>query len=242
MKFSWPNGKLPGSSPNAWRLSYSLRRHYVDSFMQRQIARLPAGAQVLDLGGHKARKRGQFDIRRYPLQVTYANIVVDKGADIQTDAARLPIAADSFDVVICAELLEHVFDPHPVLAEAFRVLQPGGRLLVTAPFLYRVHGDPYDFGRYTGQFWQSSLRQAGFSDIQVEPHGALASVIVDIAKQYCDARWRQPFYLAAQWGLGALHEAAVMIDSRAATQQDRFLQSFTTGFGVVATKPSAHKQ
>ena len=205
--------------------------------MERQVARLPASTRVLDLGGHKERKRGRFDIRHYPLQVTYANIVVDKGADIQADAAQLPIADNSFAVVVCAELLEHVFDPRPVLTEALRVLAPGGQLLITAPFLYRVHGDPYDFGRYTAQFWQNSLFGIGFSDIVVEPQGALASVLVDFIKQYCDAQWRQPFYLAAQWGLGVLHEAAVRLDSRAAIQQDRFLQSFTTGFGVVATKP-----
>lgn len=219
------------------RLSYSVRRSYVDRFMATQAATFAAGAHLLDLGGHKGRKRGHFHIQRYPVQVTYANLVVDKGADIQADAALLPLAGNSFDGVICAELLEHVPDPRPVLAEAFRVLKPGGRLLITAPFLFRVHGDPYDFGRYTQQFWQTTLAQSGFQHLVVEPQGALASVVVDFAKQYCDTRWRQPLYLLAQLGLGLLHEWAVRLDSQPTTVRDRFLQSFTTGFGVVAVKP-----
>ncbi|MBX3011961.1 MAG: class I SAM-dependent methyltransferase [Caldilineaceae bacterium] len=219
------------------RLAYSVRRGYVDEFFMRQAPQFPAGAQILDLGGHKGRKRGQFDIARYPVNVTYANLVTDKGTDIQADASQLPIDGHCFDAVVCAELLEHVPDPRPVLAEVYRVLKPGGKLLITVPFLYRVHGDPYDFGRYTGHFWQHILTRGGFHLITNEPQGALYSVLVDIAKQYCDARWRQPFYLLAQLVLAPLHRLAVAVDQHPTTRQDSFLQSFTTGFGIVATKP-----
>jgi SAM-dependent methyltransferase len=48
-------------------------------------------------------------------------------------AAALPFAAGSFDVVVCSEVLEHLFEPHLAVAEAFRVLRPGGRMIVTVP-------------------------------------------------------------------------------------------------------------
>lgn len=207
--------------------------------MNQQVKTLPPNGHVLDAGGHKARKRGQFDIARYPLTVTYVNLGVEKGTDIQANAAQLPLVDGAFDAVICAELLEHVPDPRPVLGEAWRVLKPGGKLLITAPFLYRVHGDPDDFGRYTGQFWQLALTNAGFQHIMVEPQGALRSVLVDFAKQYCDARWRQPLYLLAQLALAPLHKWAMQVDSRPSTQREPFLQSFTTGFGISATKLNA---
>jgi ubiquinone/menaquinone biosynthesis C-methylase UbiE len=47
------------------------------------------------------------------------------------DAYRLPFAAASFDCVITIWMLEHVTDPRPILAEARRVLAPGGRLICT---------------------------------------------------------------------------------------------------------------
>tara|TARA_R110002073_G_scaffold186197_7_gene344782 strand:- start:1299 stop:2018 length:720 start_codon:yes stop_codon:yes gene_type:complete len=49
------------------------------------------------------------------------------------DAARLPFADGSFDVVICSEVLEHVPDPDAALAEIVRVTRPGGQVAVSVP-------------------------------------------------------------------------------------------------------------
>jgi SAM-dependent methyltransferase len=49
------------------------------------------------------------------------------------DASVLPFEAESFDVVVCSEVLEHLFEPQFATAEAFRVLRPEGRLIVTVP-------------------------------------------------------------------------------------------------------------
>ena len=49
------------------------------------------------------------------------------------DATCLPLDDDSFDVVVCLEVLEHLFHPELAVAEMARVLRPGGRLIVTVP-------------------------------------------------------------------------------------------------------------
>ena len=57
-------------------------------------------------------------------------------------AGRIPFAADAFAVVTALDLIEHLEDDRQVLAEAFRVLQPGGWLLVTVPaypWLWSAH-------------------------------------------------------------------------------------------------------
>jgi ubiquinone/menaquinone biosynthesis C-methylase UbiE len=51
----------------------------------------------------------------------------------QSDAASLPYPDASFDLVTCQTLLMHVPDPGLCLAEMFRVLRPGGRLLAAEP-------------------------------------------------------------------------------------------------------------
>lgn len=52
------------------------------------------------------------------------------------DMCDMPFAADSFDVVVSNDVLEHVPDLERALAEAFRVLKPGGWVLATFPFLF----------------------------------------------------------------------------------------------------------
>ena len=49
------------------------------------------------------------------------------------DLGSLEMADDSFDVVVCFEVIEHMEDPFPVLDELIRVLAPGGLLLVSSP-------------------------------------------------------------------------------------------------------------
>lgn len=52
---------------------------------------------------------------------------------LRGDACRLPFAAESFDCVIAAEILEHLHDDTRALAEIDRVLKPGGELVVSVP-------------------------------------------------------------------------------------------------------------
>lgn len=70
------------------------------------------------------------------------------GAMLRGDAFALPFAAESFDAVICAEVMEHVHDHRAAARELARVLRPGGRLAVTIPTatserLYLRLGDDY---------------------------------------------------------------------------------------------------
>ncbi len=218
-------------------LRYSLRRQYVDAFFCHQATMFRDGAQVLDLGGTKIDKRGKFNLNTYNLAVIYANLGMEKQPDVQADAAILPFACQSFDIVICGELLEHVPNPAPVLAQAWAVLKPTGRLLISVPFLYHIHGDPYDYGRYTDHYWQEQLNAAGFTKIVIERHGLFFSVLLDMIKQFLNYKVRRPWRWFLQPFWDRLEMRIQRYESRSRIQNDKFIRSFTTGFGIVAEKP-----
>jgi SAM-dependent methyltransferase len=57
----------------------------------------------------------------------------DAGVFTRADAARLPFASASIDLLLAADVIEHLADDRAALREFVRVLRPGGHLLVTVP-------------------------------------------------------------------------------------------------------------
>lgn len=82
-----------------------------------------------------------------------------------------PVPNASCDLVLCTETLEHVLDPCQFLAEAVRVMRPGGRLILTVPFAARWHFIPCDYWRYTPSGLQHLLTRAGLEQIAVYARG-----------------------------------------------------------------------
>jgi SAM-dependent methyltransferase len=64
-------------------------------------------------------------------------------------ATKLPLCDETFDVVVCCEVIEHVERPVLVMSELTRVLKPKGLLLLTFPFMFGLHETPRDFYRPT---------------------------------------------------------------------------------------------
>ena len=74
------------------------------------------------------------------------------------DVTCMSFRDKSLDGVICSEVLEHVPNYQAALDEIARVLRPGGKLLITSPFVFPLHGPP-DFWRFTPEAFQLLLRE-----------------------------------------------------------------------------------
>jgi SAM-dependent methyltransferase len=131
---------------------------------------LPAGARVLDAGAGEAPYRPLFSHCDYVTQDWPASPHIGHAPpDVLADLHELPLADAVFDCVVCTEVLEHVGDPARVLAELRRVLRPGGRLLLTTPFVLELHEEPFDFYRYTSHGLRRLVEGAGLRVERVEP-------------------------------------------------------------------------
>ena len=69
---------------------------------------------------------------------------------------------ETFDLVIAEQVLEHVLWPLRAVRHMGSMLRPGGTLLVTTPFLLRVHPSPHDCSRWTELGLKYLLAEAGF--------------------------------------------------------------------------------
>lgn len=91
--------------------------------------------------------------------------------DLLWDGSTIPLPAQSVDSAMATEVLEHCPDPAAILAEAYRVLRPGGFFFLTVPFLWPLHDVPHDEYRYTPFAMERLLRTAGFHDVKLVPLG-----------------------------------------------------------------------
>lgn len=99
-----------------------------------------------------------------------------KRAEFFYDGRTLPFKDAEFDAVLCSQVLEHVFEPDNFLHELNRVLKPGGWLLLTTPFVWDEHEQPFDYARYSSFGLRYVVEKHGFRT--EEEHKTLANVAV----------------------------------------------------------------
>jgi SAM-dependent methyltransferase len=93
------------------------------------------------------------------------------------DGERIPFESGTFDTVLSIQVLEHTPDPQHLLGEMARVLRPGGLLILSVPFSFRLHEEPHDFYRFTPHALRHMCAKAGLDSIEVRAQGSLWSVL-----------------------------------------------------------------
>ncbi len=136
------------------------------------IERYEMTGKVLDLGSKNGTPSYYQHIKRAgECQITFTDLV--PGVDVvQVDVEKpFPFEDSSFDTVISFHLVEHVYDFWKMPTEVFRVLKPGGRLIISVPFMHEYHADPGDYWRMSGDAVSRLFESAGFSVKSIETVG-----------------------------------------------------------------------
>lgn len=89
-----------------------------------------------------------------------------KKADYYYDGKVFPFKNGEFDSIITNQVLEHIFNPDEFLNEINRVLKINGILLLTVPFVWDEHEQPFDYARYSSFGLKSLLEKYDFEIIK----------------------------------------------------------------------------
>ncbi|HXM59067.1 MAG TPA: class I SAM-dependent methyltransferase [Candidatus Dormibacteraeota bacterium] len=218
------NGRLVERRLRIWRADY-LHYRYLWPDIERSIAAARSRVAVpsplvLDVGCGNRPYRDLFEGCRY-VGVDY--FTEDTRPDAIMDATRLALAGDRFDIVFCTQVIEHVPDPADLVAETYRVLKPGGCLVLTGPFWWPHHEEPHDFQRFTRYGFANLLRRAGYEEFEITPEGG------DWAQVFLAVNLRLPGRALAPLRLAA---------NLAGVAMDRLRPSYSSpsGWTVIAHK------
>jgi len=224
-----------------------------DDWVASVARRTPNGAKVLDVGAGPCRYRSLFDHCDYQTQdfCQYEGrkrngVKIDKWAYGQIDyvspITNIPVEDESFDAVLCTEVLEHVPEPIRALKEINRALRTGGMLYLSAPLGSGLHQQPYHYyGGYTPHFYRRFLPAGGFEVESVTPNGGFYRHLLQELHRAASLIQKQRHYsrLHPAYWLLRLGFARCLPRWLAKLDDENLIEDFTIGYHVEARKVRA---
>ncbi|HEX9007037.1 MAG TPA: methyltransferase domain-containing protein [Bacteroidota bacterium] len=179
-----------------------------EAWLEEALRKVPAGSRILDAGA------GELKYKRFCSHLDYVSQDfaqydgtgdargLQMGSwdqsrlDIISDITAIPEPGASFDAIMCIEVFEHLPDPLGALREFARLLRPGGRLILTAPFCSLTHFAPFHF--YSGfnrYFFETHLPANGFEVVDLQRNGNFFDFVAQevrrigfVARKHADRR------------------------------------------------------
>jgi SAM-dependent methyltransferase len=173
---------------------------------------------IVDLAGKNTNYRGKF---RPPTDGVGRRIVVNLDPavdpDVVADIRETGLDDGIADCVILAETLQHVPGPERCVAEARRLLKPGGVFIGSIPFLYPVHRDPVDLVRIGPDGLEQLL--SDFDEVKIYSMGNFFGVLSLFLERKIPSVSVGP--LSSALGVQKVLRAMLMLSSRALIYLDR---------------------
>jgi SAM-dependent methyltransferase len=141
-------------------------------YVERELARFPGARRVLDVGSLDVNGSCRPLIVARGWEYLGVDVTPGPGVDLLCDMAGEWSAVDAtlggrrFDLVLCLNVLEHVFEPIRVLDNLHRLLEPGGHLLVVTPLVWDLHQWPADYYRLNPDFFRTFAERRGLTVIE----------------------------------------------------------------------------
>lgn len=150
-----------------------------DRWVRMKASTIPVGSRVLDIGAGTCPYRALFahcdykthDFKRYTGEKLGGTKEYGK-IDYESDICAIPVKDNSFDVIVCTEVLEHTPEPIEALREMSRILKEGGRLFLTAPLGSGLHQLPYHYyGGFTPEWYKHFCSKFGLYVSEISSNG-----------------------------------------------------------------------
>lgn len=146
----------------------------------------------------------------------------DNKVDVLCLATNIDVTDESFDTVFSTQVMEHVDNSDLMMKECNRVLKPDGIFILSVPFCWELHEEPYDFFRFTKYGLVELCNRNNFEILELIPNGGKWAAIfqMNINIIYSSFKSKNIFIRALKFLFINLHftafvnRIAIMIDNK----------------------------
>ncbi len=169
-----------------WNRYYDYCEYRLKLFIQRLSKETVAGRKMLDVGAGQSQYKPYFQHLEYVSQdLGIGDETWDfSKIDIISEIYSIPVSDQSFDYILCTQVMEHLKYPHEAFKEFSRILKPGGQLFVTCPLTWKEHQKPHDFFRYTQFSLKFLAEENNFEVVELSKEGGkyitIARMLIDV--------------------------------------------------------------
>ncbi|TAL69082.1 MAG: methyltransferase domain-containing protein [Bacteroidetes bacterium] len=216
-----------------------------DRWVIEKAKEVPAGASILDIGAGTCPYRANFshcnykahDFKKYH-GVMLGNTTEYGKIDYESDIASIPVPGESFDYILCTEVLEHVPEPIKAVEEMTRIIKPGGKIFITAPLGSGLHQLPYHYyGGYTPEWYKLMAERFNLNLIEIVSNGGYFRLLAQESARLAWT-WDQHKHLHGENGQQIHSLFGEWIPRYLFYLEDNcFIDQFTVGYHVVYQKP-----
>ena len=100
-------------------------------------------------------------------KISYSNINSSNKEFLNIDLQKKILIELKYDYIIIFNVLEHLLDPNLALRNLSKICKKSGKIIGSTPFLFRVHGAPKDYSRFTKDHLMELLKSNNFKDIEI---------------------------------------------------------------------------
>jgi SAM-dependent methyltransferase len=147
-------------------------RQSVKDYLGRILERYSIQGPVYEIGSYRVEGQEEFaDLRRFFPGKAYVGCDMRPGLGVDRveDVHCLKIKRNSIGTVLIFDTLEHVENVHRAMEEVYRVLKPGGMVILSSVMNFPIHDYPGDYWRFTPKAFELLLRR--FDAYEVEFDG-----------------------------------------------------------------------
>tara|TARA_X000000950_G_scaffold187145_1_gene226451 strand:- start:676 stop:1323 length:648 start_codon:yes stop_codon:yes gene_type:complete len=122
---------------------------------------------VIEFGASDEIEKNFCNSKLKNCKISYSNVNSSNKEFVNIDLQKKILIELKYDYIIIFNVLEHLLDPNLALRNLSKICKKNGKIIGSTPFLFRVHGAPKDYSRFTKDHLIELLKSSNFKDIEI---------------------------------------------------------------------------